>query len=296
MLYDVSAVRIESSESALLSSGTYTLQEAENLVLLALSDAVGKKSCIKAHVAIELTPEGALTATDEITTQLNLLTETGGMNSISESLSLMAKFYASVLAGTATNNGMPQDEVEKRACFYGGIKLDNSVITRNKATIGQADSIYREKVSEAETVARETKAKQDDAILDEYERFQNSINVPEDAKAYIIARRYIYDEAASDPTIGEFYYEPAESILLDWSKQTHRGFPELRRACKLHEKTAFLSSEGLESREFRVGGKAYLLVDKLDTQERWEVVKIPLYGINHNFPISEMTEKFKTRK
>ncbi|WP_126381584.1 hypothetical protein [Desulfovibrio ferrophilus] len=98
------------------------------------------------------------------------------------------------------------------------------------------------------------------------------------AKAAIVAE---LDENQSD-TMSDYYaHRTTKTVVLAWSKHTRNLFPEMRKAAKQFEETAYLaeSSKDAEHREnYSMGGGTYLK-DGFRHADGWSIHKVSFkYG------------------
>ncbi len=111
------------------------------------------------------------------------------------------------------------------------------------------------------------------------ETFQEALVIPQWAKGVIVATLTDYDAESSESHAGEFHTKTLKTIILAWSKHSRNLFPELRKACLNHPKTAFLNDpkKSVEHRERFTMGEGYYLTDTKYIRYGWQVKKRNFY-------------------
>lgn len=105
--------------------------------------------------------------------------------------------------------------------------------------------------------------------------FRESLNIPEDAKAVIVAS-FTSPCPSSDPYADYYASKTDNVIILAWSKHTRDLFSEMRKAALNHESTKALNNKDLstEHREKYSMGAGYYLTNKEYIRNGIEIKKI----------------------
>lgn len=118
-----------------------------------------------------------------------------------------------------------------------------------------------------------------EARQDQASKWRDSIRdkIPADAKAVIIAE-LVQDK--SDSMTDYFASTTTRTIILAFSTHTRDLFPEMRKAAKNHEKTAFLADAPAkaEHREKYSMGAGYYLKDGYRHNDGWRISKSTIYA------------------
>lgn len=131
-----------------------------------------------------------------------------------------------------------------------------------------------------------------EAKQDEVSKWRDSIRdkIPTNAKAVIVAE---LKKDKSDSQTDYFGSTVTRTIILGFSTHTRDLFPEMRKAARNHEKTAFLADapESAEHREKYSMGAGYYLKDGFRHSDGWKVSKQRFYNtgndIAQNIPHGE---------
>ncbi|MCY9874790.1 hypothetical protein [Vibrio barjaei] len=293
---NIARVEVSNSETGFIQPGIYGYKAFEDLCLFAALEDDSNHFNYKIHLKVHLQEDGSDTVSDTLELRLDLSCQNGPHHSLTAQLAHLRKMYSTAHhtgnTGAAQIFGYTKAQIEAKKDFYSRIELDLGISNRNAVQISTAYT-KAERKRRKEELAKELEEQQADKRHERrVSEFQSTLTPPEDAVAFIIARKFVYDENASEPLTSDYVYAPEKTILLKWAKSLRRGFPELRNAALLHEDTAFLKKEGLEVRETYTYGKGYVLVDKENTYERWEIKKVHLDTNCTNVPIGTMTANF----
>lgn len=137
--------------------------------------------------------------------------------------------------------------------------------------------LNKARISRGLPVIGESEVKGDELVLElpRIPRFE----VPEEAKAFIVAQYSVPDEEGSDPQSDYYRYEVTKTIFLGYSKHERRIFSELRKMCLKHPETIKLAGdEGVEHREMYTFGGGMFLTDKDYVNCGWKVKKHSFQG------------------
>ena len=150
--------------------------------------------------------------------------------------------------------------------------IDNSANHESLIEFIKQERIRKE---EEQKTAYEEKLRKQALKRKEEAIFRESLNIPEDAKAVIVAS-FTSPCPSSDP-YSDYYASTTDNvIILAWSKHTRDLFPEMRKAALNHESTKALNDKELstEHREKYSMGAGFYLTDKDYIRNGIEIKKI----------------------
>ncbi|MFV0573947.1 MAG: LPD25 domain-containing protein [Vibrio sp.] len=154
-------------------------------------------------------------------------------------------------------------------------QLDRTLVQQARS---KANAVIEQVKQQQEAQRRQQVKAREEAIRlhqQKEQAFQESLNIPEWAKAAIIATLTEYDSENSCPYTGVYESKTVKTIILSWSKHTQQRFPEMRKACLNHPDTAFLhdKAQSKEQRENYSMGAGNYLTENNYLYHGWKVRK-----------------------
>ena len=140
-----------------------------------------------------------------------------------------------------------------------------------------------QKAQQAETVRRQKAKDQREEREREISEWRDSIRdkIPADAMAVIVAE---FESNESDTMTDYFATSTSKTVILAFSRNTRDMFPEMRKAAKNYETTAYLADADAdaEHREKYSMGAGYYLKASRRYSDGWKICKRPITGSSND--------------